>query len=1498
MTFERETPVRPSGDLVFQIVQWSAADAEYEDDEGDNQEMYLIKMYGVTAAGESVSVNVLNFTPFFMIKIHHQVTAVFLERLRDYVISKLPMNLRTGFMDVKLMKKKDFWGFHNDEKFNYVRLVFKSHAAFKAAIRIFQRDVYIYGIHTKSTRYKLYESNIEPFIRFMHIKDLVSAGWVCIPEGKYETGADILPTTCQYDVSCNWKVVQKVERDKLAPLIVASFDIECTSSHGDFPVARKDYKKVAYELFQGFLDESITEDTLVKEVMAVFDHNATAGSLSKVFPKNPLDVHEIKSLRDRLMRHQGDLVAMLRGKLVWKKDKYSPVPKASKDEIMKSVTRKLGSFEEGLWTGFMPLLEGDPVIQIGTTVHKYGQTDCYYKNIITLGSCDEIEGVDVITCSNEQELLIKWRELIVRLDPDVITGYNIFGFDLAYLYDRAREVNIAESFSKLGRLVDTPCQYLEKTLSSSALGDNLLKYIDMDGRVMIDVMKVVQRDHKLDSYKLDNVANHFLKMNKNDVSPNDIFRLFKGSAADRKVVAEYCVQDCALCNKLMMKLEILANNIGMANVCSVPLSFIFMRGQGVKIFSLVAKQCREDDFMVPTITPRRQGDEGEEEDEEGYEGAIVLPPKEGIYLEHPVSVLDYASLYPSSMISENLSHDCIVLDPRYDNLPGVEYEEINYDVYDYVDDKKVKVGEKVCKFVQLPNGEKGVIPRILMKLLKARKDTRKRIEYQTVVTNDGKELHGLYEEHGDVVVIKRVDGTRDELTKDAVVSCRSTYDEFEKAVLDGLQVAYKVTANSLYGQVGARTSPIYLKDIAACTTATGRKMILMAKKFLEENYLAEIVYGDSVTGYTPTYIRYNGEVHICKMEDIAIRFGGSSMWLPMNHAEKEAIELYGVEVWTEQGWTKVDRIIRHTLAPHKNIIRVLTHCGVVDCTDDHSLLREDGSMVSSKDLKIGDCIMHHSTPFKNATSTTTSPISPKEARVMGMFMGDGSCGTYITKYGKKSSWAINGKDYSLLEYYKSVCEEVYPELAWKILDTLKSSGVYKLVPATHTRKNYGVIRKFVDEYRSRLYDGDSKVVPTSILTANTEVRQAFWDGLYDADGDKDVYVTRIDQKSQLSCAGIYVLAQSLGYEVSINTRTDKPNVYRITATMNSQRKAKTAIKKMHEIAYDGYVYDLTTDNHHFAMGVREIIGHNTDSIFAIFPNKTVEDGVEKKLTGKEAIMTSIKMATEASSKFKQHLKAPHDLEYEKTFWPFILFSKKRYCANKYEQDDKKCKMNSMGIALKRRDNAPIVKHIYGGVLDIILNEQDLVKSVTFLKSNLMDLIDGKFPLENLVITKSLRADYKDPERIAHKVLAERMGERDPGNKPMVNDRIPFVYIETGSNKKVLQGERIEHPDYIRQRNLKPDYEFYITNQIMKPVLQLYALALNQLEGYNKDAAYFTNIEKKLITDKEGDMKKVKDRLDDLKEAEAQKLLFDPILAKVRNRKAGNREITEFFKSYK
>ena len=80
------------------------------------------------------------------------------------------------------------------------------------------------------------------------------------------------------------------------------------------------------------------------------------------------------------------------------------------------------------------------------------------------------------------------------------------------------------------------------------------------------------------------------------------------------------------------------------------------------------------------------------------------------------------------------------------------------------------------------------------------------------------------------------------------------------------------------------------------------------------------------------------------------------------------------------------------------------------------------------------------------------------------------------------------------------------------------------------------------------------------------MKVAFFNGLYDADGDKDIngYI-RIDQKGQISAANICLLAQSLGYSTSINTRQDKPEIYRITMTKKTQRKNPLAIKKMHEI---------------------------------------------------------------------------------------------------------------------------------------------------------------------------------------------------------------------------------------------------------------------------------------------------------------------------------------------
>merc|ERR1712093_851634 len=108
----------------------------------------------------------------------------------------------------------------------------------------------------------------------------------------------------------------------------------------------------------------------------------------------------------------------------------------------------------------------------------------------------------------------------------------------------------------------------------------------------------------------------------------------------------------------------------------------------------------------------------------------------------------------------------------------------------------------------------------------------------------------------------------------------------------------------------------------------------------------------------------------------------------------------------------------------------------------------------------------------------------------------------------------------------------------------------------------------------------------------------------------------------------------------------------------------------------------------------------------------------------------------------------------------------------------------MGIVLKRRDNAPCVKDCYGGVVDILMKEKNVVDAIDFVNKYLNDMKEGHISMSKLIITKKLNAYYKNPQQIAHKVLADRMTKRDPGNKPATGSRLPYVYIKTDKSVKV------------------------------------------------------------------------------------------------------------------
>jgi len=1578
---------------------------------------FIIQMFGVNETGKTCSILVENFKPFFYILVDDTWNIQIKESFVQHIKSKIGKYYEDSITNCIIVKRNKLYGFDGGREYKFLKLEFSSINAFNKVKNLWYTDyqkghvLLKTGYSFNNTDTKLYEANIPPLLRFFHIKDISPSGWISLHKNKViEICNDYKKTTCDYEFTTCYKNVKPInDKETRVPYKIMSFDIEASSSHGDFPVPIKSYKKLATNIVEYFenleveLTHPVCTSILQKIILAAFGYEKIT-EIDLVYPKvQPKNRNVIEKLCNQLLTTQVRTIPKENSDVLTLENyfqqmgmdeeddtnntSYLSYKKHNKTTIDKKATivdilcdknfdrtNKLEEINNSLNSVFRNFkLEGDKVTFIGSTFMNYGDPEPYMNHCIVLNTCSKMENSIVESYDNERDVLLAWQKLVQRENPDIIIGYNIFGFDYNFMFQRAQENLCEEEFLKLSRNKDEICatkdkdtgKYkLEESTIQIASGQHDLKFIKINGRLQVDLYNFFRREENLTSYKLDYVAGHFIGdyvkslshdvntteiktsnmtgllegsfvhfeeighsvdyydggakykviyvnkkdgkfkidtivnpdlnkkvrwcLAKDDVTPKDIFRMTNGTDEDRAVIAKYCIQDCNLVHYLFNKADILTGFIEMAKICSVPINFLVMRGQGIKLTSYIAKKCREKNTLMPVI------EKGELDD--GYEGAIVLEPKCDLYLDNPVACVDYASLYPSSMISENLSHDSKVWSKEYDlagnlieewgekdsndvfiydNLPNYEYVNITYDTYRYIRKtpssaaEKVRSGSKTCRFAQFPDGRKAIMPSILEELLVARKTTRKMIPQQT--------------------------------------------DEFMKNVLDKRQLGYKVTANSLYGQCGAKTSTFYEKDIAACTTATGRMLLIYAKKIIEESYgdsicntsthgpvltKAEYIYGDSVPRYTPIYISTqvmkNGEksahrkFDICTIEDLGNKYGNNN-WIKCveeGKQEKEFCELENVETWSEKGWTPLHRIIRHTLADHKKIIRILTHTGLVDVTDDHSLLRTDSTEISPKDIKIGTELLHNNLPVNK---NFTDAISKEEAQVMGFFFGDGSCGSYNCLSGKKSGWALNNASMEIINKYLELCKVAYPKFEWVVMPTLESSGVYKISPRC---SEYGSITSFVDNYREKLYYEKAKKIPCEVLTGSEEIRQAFWNGLYDADGDKDVNgYTRIDQKNQISAAHICWLAQSLGWKTSMNTRKDKPEIYRITMTKKTQRINPVAVKKIQEIKYEGYVYDLTTENHHFAAGIGNIIVHNTDSVFFTFNLQTPEG---KPIRGKEALEITIELAQEAGHLASSFLKQPHDLEYEKTFMPFCLLSKKRYVGMLYETDPNKCKRKEMGIVLKRRDNAPIVKDIYGGIIDILMKQQNIKQAIDFLKSSLQNIVDEKFPIDKLIITKSLRSGYKNPNSIAHKVLADRITARDPGNKPSSGDRIPFVYI-TVPNKKALQGEKIETPSYVLENGLKIDYSFYITNQIMKPVQQVFALVLEKIwEQQNKKPKIMRYKKDVEILRRDTDEEKFADKLDQLRNKEVKALLFDEYLREINNDNQGVQSLTKFF----
>jgi DNA polymerase delta subunit 1 len=327
----------------------------------------------------------------------------------------------------------------------------------------------------------------------------------------------------------------------------------------------------------------------------------------------------------------------------------------------------------------------DAVIQIGSVFRRMGEKETELRNMLVLGECDDIEGVEVVCFEKEEDLLLAWTALMQRMDPDMIIGHNIWGFDMKYMYARAKLLGIEKKFGLLSRTVGEVCGIEEKTLESKAYATNNMSIIDMPGRVQIDTYNAIKAGHKLRMYTLDFVSNLFLGDKKDDMDPTQISPMHDAGVESRTVVAKYCIQDCMLPLRLVEKLCIDVGTIQMANICWVPFMYILQRGQQVRVFSQILRMARLEGFLVP-VTKAGKGD---------YGGGLVLEPTVSYVTEDPIVVLDFASMYPNAIIELNLCYTTLKGDGTFDTT------------------------------------KEGVLPRILTSLLAARKDAKREMKNAT-----------------------------------------------------------------------------------------------------------------------------------------------------------------------------------------------------------------------------------------------------------------------------------------------------------------------------------------------------------------------------------------------------------------------------------------------------------------------------------------------------------------------------------------------------------------------------------------------------------------------------------------------------------------------------------------------------------------------------------------------------------------------------------------------
>lgn len=749
----------------------------------------------------------------------------------------------------------------------------------------------------------------------------------------------------------------------------------------------------------------------------------------------------------------------------------------------------------------------DVVFMICMTVHWLHEVDALYKICIVDKDTESDTRWTTIICNTEVNILKAMAICWNHFRPDIYIGFNDSGYDWPFIVEKATKHNVLPWMWEKMSAIHSYCNednilkrhYNDRRKREIKINAEKTFYsqcLSVPGTISIDCLPCFMKIYpRLETNKFGTLKFYLQDNNlpaKIDLPIITLCKYYEtGEFKHMREIAYYCVVDSISVQRLFVKRNIITDYREVSTLAYVSLSDAHYYAGGMRVCNLLCAYAWPN--ILVNMKPTFHSKSGK------YPGAYVFPPDKGMTpnmerlralrespnkeqaianfaKDRPVSCLDFASLYPSLIMTYNLSPEKILITQEEYQKWSATYNlhSINFDM-----------GNTNIQSWSIMHNNKpenmGLFPTILQNLFAKRKEMKGLLKK----CSDKKELYELiFSKKSDdyIVVIESIitDFQRDieELCKpitfippgstieeetgirtrrknniEEMISIIRTFNPdtlqqdytdvcFERNCIDKKQNALKIYMNTFYGETGNQLSPFFLLQLAGGVTSAGQTNIKLVAEYAK-NHGFNIKYGDSVMPYTPLTIKQGGLITIVTIESL----DGEWISYPefksedLDRSDKQQLSLPNTYIWTHNGYALIKRVIRHKTT--KKIYRILTNTGLIDVTEDHSLLDEDCNIIKPSDCVIGTKLLH-----RNNNDNTEDNTDDNTIEVCYMDTQLKAQGFYnilqLNGYHASIDYDISRSDQYILTYSRLRCKDLTSIKKIEVLHEQYTGYVYDI----------------------------------------------------------------------------------------------------------------------------------------------------------------------------------------------------------------------------------------------------------------------------------------------------------------------------------------------------------------------------------------------------------------------------------------------------------------------